>query len=323
MTKPLLSICIATYNRADYIGATLESIIPQITNEVEVVIVDGASTDQTSSVVTRYTKTCGRIRYVQLPAKGGVDQDFCKAVELAQGKYCWLFTDDDLLKPNAVSAVLKELQYGYSLIVVNAQAMNKDLSKVISNRVLLVNSNEVYNVSELPRLFQCTVEYMSFIGCVVVKRDLWLERDKECYFGSEFIHVGVVFQTPLPAPAIVIAEPYITIRLDNAQWSQRAFEIWMYKWPNLLCSFTDIPEQARKDYKKTPSWLRLKNIIIHRANGEYSLREYLKWLSPEDSSLWWKMITLCVAIAPSIILRLAIVQYFRMANKEALGWWHR
>ncbi len=58
MTKHLLSICIATYNRAEYIGETLESIIPQVTDEVEIVIVDGASTDNTSSVVKHYIEVC-------------------------------------------------------------------------------------------------------------------------------------------------------------------------------------------------------------------------------------------------------------------------
>ena len=41
MTQPLLSICIATYNRARFIGETLDSIIPQVTPAVEIVIVDG------------------------------------------------------------------------------------------------------------------------------------------------------------------------------------------------------------------------------------------------------------------------------------------
>ena len=51
MTSPLLSICIATHNRADYIGETLDSIIPQLTDEVEIVVVDGASTDATRTVM--------------------------------------------------------------------------------------------------------------------------------------------------------------------------------------------------------------------------------------------------------------------------------
>ena len=94
-----------------------------------------------------------------------------------------------------------------------------------------------------------------------------MQREKERYFGTEFIHVGVIFQAPLPARALVIAEPYITIRYGNAQWTTRAFEIWMFKWPNLLGSFTHISEQARQEYLKTQSWKRLKNIITFRAMG--------------------------------------------------------
>jgi len=321
MTKPCLSICIATYNRAGYIGETLESIIPQLTDEVEIVIVDGASTDNTSTIVKSYIKTCKQIRYIRLPLKGGVDQDYCKAVEYAQGKMCWLFPDDDLLKPNAVKTVLNEVKNDYSLIVVNAQVMDKNFSEILSSRNLQIKTNEIYSKSELDKLFQRVIPYMSFIGCVVINRNLWLQREKNSYFGTEFIHIGVTFQAPLPGSALVIAEPYITIRLGNAQWTPRAFEIWMYKWPTLLCSFTDISEEIKQKYQKIPSWQRFKNIIIHRARGEYSLKEYRKWLKSENLSLWWQMGILLVAIVPIAISRLIIILYFKMVNKDALKGW--
>lgn len=321
MTKIRLSICIATYNRAEYIGETLESIIPQLTDEVEVVIVDGASTDNTSTVVKSYIEVCKQIRYIKLPSKGGVDQDYCKAVEYAQGEMCWLFPDDDLLKPDAIRTVLYEAKNGYCLIVVNAQVMNKNFSEILSSKFLQIKTNEIYDKLKLEKLFQRVIPYMSFIGCVVINRDLWLQREKKRYFGTEFIHVGVIFQAPLPASTLVIAEPYITIRFSNAQWTPRAFEIWMYKWPNLLCSFADISEQVRQEYQKTQSWRRLKNIIIHRARGEYSLKEYRKWFKLENLSLWWQMKILFIAIVPSIIPKLIILFYFRMVNKEALKGW--
>ena len=321
MTKIRLSICIATYNRAEYIGETLESIIPQLTDEVEVVIVDGASTDNTSTVVKSYIEVCKQIRYIKLPSKGGVDQDYCKAVEYAQGEMCWLFPDDDLLKPDAIRTVLYEAKNGYCLIVVNAQVMNKNFSEILSSKLLQIKTNEIYDKLKLEKLFQRIIPYMSFIGCVVINRDLWLQREKKRYFGTEFIHVGVIFQAPLPASTLVIAEPYITIRFSNAQWTPRAFEIWMYKWPNLLCSFADISEQVRQEYQKTQSWRRLKNIIIHRARGEYSLKEYRKWFKLENLSLWWQMKILFIAIVPSIIPKLIILFYFRMVNKEALKGW--
>lgn len=309
MKKLLLSICIATYNRAGYIGETLESIIPQLTDDVEIVIVDGASTDNTGSVVRRYTAVCKQINYIRLPSRGGVDRDYCKAVEFAKGEYCWLFTDDDLLKPNAISAVLNETKNGYSLIVVNTQTKNKDLSKILSNKLLRIETNEIYDKSKFEQLFQRVILYISFIGCVVINRNLWLQREKERYFGTAFIHVGVIFQAPLPAPALVIAEPYITARIGNAQWTSRTFEIWMCRWPNLLRSFTNISEQVRQKYQPTLSWSGLKDIVICRAREQFSLKEYRKLHASKDSSLWWKMTTLFMAMAPGIIAELVVFIY--------------
>ena len=99
MKTPILSICIATYNRAGFIGETLDSIIPQLDDDVELLVVDGASSDNTEDIVRKYAQKESRIRYVRLSAKGGVDQDFDKSVELARGEYRRLFMDDGLSSP--------------------------------------------------------------------------------------------------------------------------------------------------------------------------------------------------------------------------------
>ena len=319
MTKTRLSICIATYNRAEYIGETLESIIPQVTEEVEIVVVDGASTDNTEEVMHGYLQRCDRIRYVRLPAKGGVDQDFCKAIEVAKGEYCWPFPDDDLLNPGAISTLLHEVKKGYSLIVVNAQVTNRDFSKILENKRLQINTNEIYDELEFEQLFHRVISScISFIGCVVINRDLWLQREKECYFGTEFVHAGVIFQAPLPAPALVIAEPYITIRYGNSQWTPRAFEIWMFKWPNLIYSFTHISEQARQEHQMTKPWRRLRYTIMCRARGEYSLKGYLKWFASKDSAIWWRIVAFFIAIMPCSFVNLTALSYIKMARKDKL-----
>src|SRR5262249_57418214 len=64
----------------------------------------------------------------------------------------------------------------------------------------------VHHLSLLDALpISMIVPYVSFIGCVVIKRDLWLNREKDRHIGSEFIHVGVIFQAPLPRGPRVLA----------------------------------------------------------------------------------------------------------------------
>ena len=64
--KPLLSICIPTYNRAEYLDKSLYSIISQkdfSSNDVELVISDNASTDNTEEIVRKYQKLYSNILY--------------------------------------------------------------------------------------------------------------------------------------------------------------------------------------------------------------------------------------------------------------------
>ena len=246
MKTPILSICIATYNRANFIGETLDSIIPQLDDDVELLVVDGASSDNTEDVVRGYARKDSRIRYVRLSAKGGVDRDYDCSVELARGEFCWLFTDDDLLKPGAIAAVKETIKNGYDLMIVNAEVRDRELSVVLGQRRISMQENKTYDPGRMEHLFIDALHYLSFIGAVVIRRSIWLSRDRELYFGTEFVHVGVIFQKPLPGPAIIIAEPFIIIRFGNGQWTPRSFDIWMFKWPKLVWSFKDISDGAKR-----------------------------------------------------------------------------
>lgn len=298
MKTPLLSICIATYNRADFIGETLDSIISQLSEEVEIVVVDGASTDNTQKVMERYAADCPSLRYIRLPQKGGVDQDYCKAVEYAHGEYCWLFPDDDLFKPGAIQRVLSELSFNHSLVIVNASVMNRDFSVQFQSSMLGNTEDEIFQPDELDAIFSRIVPTISFIGCVCIKRDVWLQREHARYFGTEFIHAGIIFQDQLPGTTFVIAQPYISIRYGNAQWTSRAFEVWMQKWPRLIWSFALISDETKRKRVKPEPWRRLKTLRLYRALGSYSYEMYGKIIAPSGASALWKMAARAISRLP-------------------------
>jgi len=305
-----LSVCIATVNRAAFIGETLESIITQATDEVEVVIVDGASIDNTEEIVRLYQKKFPQLRYVRLSVKGGVDQDYCRAVELAQGEYCWLFTDDDILKPGAIQAAMAAMQHGYELIIVNAEVKDATLSRVLEDRSLHFMNNMTYQTRDFERFFVDVADYLSFIGCVVIKRSLWNKREKEQYFGTVFVHVGVIFQQPFNDNIMVLVEPLISIRYGNALWTSKGFEISFFKWPELIWSFSLFSESAKRQVCKREPWRSVKVLLIYRARGSFSLKEYRMLVEPYLRSRVKRLFIRMIAQFPGHLLNSGLIIYF-------------
>ncbi|HTP12766.1 MAG TPA: glycosyltransferase family 2 protein [Bacteroidota bacterium] len=316
----MLSICIATYNRGAFISRTLESIVAQLRPEVEIVVVDGASTDDTESVVKRFAAKSRSIRYILLPKKGGVDQDYCTSVELARGKYVWLFTDDDVLEPGAIARVLRELRSGFSLLTVNARVMDSGCDRTLVSNMMGRSADIVFDPADLEGLFSVIVPYVSFIGCLVIERKIWLERETRPYLGSEFVHVGVVFQSPLPGKSLVIADPLVTIRYGNAQWTTRASAIWLSKWPKLLWSFANIPDAVKREKVDPVSLKELRKLVVFRALGSYSRGVFGEYLLPGPSPFWWKAIAYAVTLIPAVWARVFVAWYlkkFRWESNEA------
>jgi len=309
MIKIRLSICIATYNRANFISITLNSIIKQLTPEVEIIIVDGNSTDNTMEVVKSIQNKCSQIQYFKLKEKGGFGVDYNKAVEYASGDMCWLFCDDDLIKQNSISKILSIIKPEVSLIILNSEIKNLDLSFTKEERKMLIYDDIIFDESELNMLFECIIPYISYIGGVIIKRNLWLEREKEKYFESDFIHVGVIFQKLVPNKTIVIADPLIEIRSDNALWTSRSFEIWMIKWPNLLSSFESVTTNFKKELlSKYNSLKLLKEIMIFRRDGFYNIHKYNQWYKNSNSfTFLFKTLLLIISIIPPILFYLIIL----------------
>jgi abequosyltransferase len=323
MTAPLLSICIATYNRARMIGQTLDSIISQIRDEVEIIVVDGASTDDTPDVMRQYQDRCQTLRYHRLAVKGGVDRDYCYAVSFAAGKYCWLMTDDDIVKPGAINTVLALLPRKFSLIVLNAEVRDRLLVNCLDPRRLRLSADTYYAPSSRKKLFIETANYLTFIGAVVIDRALWNERLKDPYIGTEFIHVGVIFQKDLPHGAFLVASPYLIIRFGNAQWSPRHFEIWQIKWPRLIWSFPDIDDEAKARISPRYPWKNMTILLLERACEGYTIHEYKEHIEARLTSRWNLFIAKIIALFPGEVLNLFAVIFFSIAKSYDRVFFHR
>lgn len=309
-----LSICIATFNRASFIGETLDSVVNQLVPGVELVIVDGASPDNTPDVVAPYTARHPEIRYYREHENSGIDRDYDKAVGYARGEYCWLMTDDDLLRLGAVEQVLTAIDDQKDLIIVNAEIKNAALSRTLRERRLCYSSDRDFDAGSLDEFFAEAVSYISFIGCVVIRRDAWLSRDRASYYGTLFVHVGVIFQQPAIDNIRVIAAPLIVIRYGNAMWTPRGFEIWMFKWPKLVWSFPGFSERAKQKICPQEPWRRPGVLFFYRATGAYSMAEFSKSLSKRATGMA-RVMAYVISVCPAAVANFIAVFYVFITNR--------
>ncbi len=298
-----LSICITTRNRRAELAQTLASLLAQMPAQgVEVVVVDGQSDDDTPQTMRALADRDARVRFFRETVNGGIDRDYDKAVMYARGRHCWLMSDDDLFLPGAVARVLSALADDPCLVVVDAEVRNAHLTRVVQTSRLGLSADTVFGPTEHEALFLAAADHLSFIGGTVIRRSLWMAREREAYIGSFFIHVGVIFQAPLPGKAVLLAGPLIAIRYGAASWSPRSFEIFGVRWPALLWSFSGLSPAARARVVAREPCQSLRQLLALRSTGAYTLAAYRRWLADASAPAWRKALQFAIALTPGVLL---------------------
>lgn len=101
-SRPAVSVCIPTYNRANLLAEAVDSVLSQTFRGFELVISDNASGDDTPSVVRSYRDP--RIRYVRNERNVGHKENWNQCLRLARGDYVNILPDDDLMMPENLAA---------------------------------------------------------------------------------------------------------------------------------------------------------------------------------------------------------------------------
>lgn len=250
----LLSLCIPTYNFGRFIGETLESILQQILGrcDVEIVVVDGNSQDNTAELMQSYCTTYpDSIRYFRLPERGGIDKDMALSISYARGKYCWLFSSDDVLLPDSIEKILHEIQEDWDVYLVNFSHYNLDLTKKIYDIHPLskLTQDKVIDFSNAKErgdyFIQAneTCALFSFMSCLILKKSKWdAVKENPQFMGSCWAHVARLFELiPYGFKLKYLADPYLIKRAENDSFMEHGIiqrvALGVEGWLNLAKSY--------------------------------------------------------------------------------------
>ena len=108
--NPLVTIAIPTYNRADsYLKQAIEIAFNQTYQDIEIIISDNCSSDDTETLVKTFTDP--RIRYFRQKENIGANNNFNFCLEQAKGDYFLLFHDDDLIDNDFIETCMEAANY--------------------------------------------------------------------------------------------------------------------------------------------------------------------------------------------------------------------
>ncbi len=108
---PLVSVGMPVYNGEEFLAAAVASALSQDHTNIEVLVVDNASTDGTEAIARRFAEQDPRVRYLRNESNIGFLPNFRRALEMSEGRYfTWLAHDDELSDPAYLAATTAYLE---------------------------------------------------------------------------------------------------------------------------------------------------------------------------------------------------------------------
>jgi glycosyltransferase involved in cell wall biosynthesis len=170
MEQPLVSVILTTYNQEKYVEETLRSIVAQTYPQIQLIVIDNASSDNTVAVVKRVTGAVQSFTMIRNNVNAGLCKAFNQGLSLADGKYVIDLSGDDVFLPNRIEQQVKafeSLPDEYAVVFSNARHIteNGDFVKyhyAVDQQEKSVNhipTGDVYK-NVLEKYFICTPTMM-------------------------------------------------------------------------------------------------------------------------------------------------------------------
>ncbi len=176
-----LTICIPTYNRPELLSDCLDSVIKSIENcksEIKILVSDNCSDINYETVISQKKKKFPKIKYFR-NKKNVKDLNFYLCAKRARTKYVWIFSDDDIMKPDALSKLEINISNFNNLIVCNYDQYDFKLKKCLKENLINVNNKTNYKSAE-----NVMIDFgfrLSFLSCIIFNRSHFLKLPESIF----------------------------------------------------------------------------------------------------------------------------------------------
>ena len=316
--KPLVSIVICTYNGSKFIADQIHSLIDQTYHNIEIVVCDDHSQDNTVAILNDILRVSNRQFRIQSNESNlGYIKNFEKGIALAKGEYIALCDQDDIWDLSKIEILAQEI-CDYSLIYSNSRLIDSiglSTDDLISNYFNMASGNSI-----VPLLLNNSVSAHSLmfkrelINTIIpipelIFHDWWIGIVASTYSGIKYLDVPLVNYRIHSSNATEIK---IVVEGSKEKEKKKKVKKWdafenIEKQITLFELFERRLDLNPKDRK---TLLRYIDLTRRRNNQILSISNFVFWLRNYSKFLY------CRKDRPSKKIRFVIRNLFGLAFKK-------
>jgi glycosyltransferase involved in cell wall biosynthesis len=241
--QPLLSICIPTYNRCDVLSESIKSIVNSpVFKEIELVISDNCSEDNTENLVLSYVKQFpNNIKYIKTDKNGSGEENFVNVLAHGNGKFLKLSNDYSVYKTGSIEFLLEKIKKNMT---------DKPILFFLNNGSIQDN-DACIKCSSIDSFVQLVSWDMAWIG----RHGLWKEDfdalDDKLRFASKFfIQIDWIFRLLVSGKKCLLFKRTITERypFSATQGGYNFFQIHIQNYLDMQQPYVEKGLISQKTY---------------------------------------------------------------------------
>lgn len=211
---------VPAFNNADFIEATMHSILAQSHQDLEIIVADHGSTDGTLDRLQQFASD-PRVSILTTESGGGAVRNWNRVSEAATGDYIKLVCGDDIISPSMVERQLALFEPGVALVASSRTIVDADENVIIKNRGLRGIEGRHSGDHATRATVRSGTNLFGEPACVMMRREALVAAGfwspTEHYLIDEATYVAVLEHGDF----VGLREPLAKFRVNGGQWSVR------------------------------------------------------------------------------------------------------
>lgn len=279
-SNPRVSVIIPVFNVEKYIARCLDSVVNQTLRDIEIIVVNDATPDNSMEIVREYATKDDRIIIIENEHNRGLMATRRVGYMASTGDYLTFVDSDDWLPENAVEVLYnKAIETEVDLVVGGALHVGQDgkRGRVLLGRMRFGNDRLGLYKAVINR------ELIHNLWSKLYKRSIWQEYDyttfENCIFSED---AGAFFQYIAHCSSWALVDDIVYYYFTNLE--SATFNVTLYSFEcscktaliqeNLLKQYHELDEDRRRYFTKYFFWSRLQKERYEILN-KYGLQEYV------------------------------------------------